>query len=103
MRRVYVIWALRLVFSPFMVKIYAAAVFLWEIGSHVYVAKVFSNSPRFFDIGSSAHFFVNAFVGTRFSVQVLVLALLVIGALVIRDISSRIHFGSLAYSGRDMS
>lgn len=101
MRRVYVIWALRRAFSPFMVKIYLGAAFLWEIGSHVWVSRVFSNSPEFVRIGESFSFFVHAFTGAQFMVQLLVVALLVIGGLLFKDLIRQISAGSFVYLGRE--
>lgn len=102
MRRVYAIWALRKIFSPGMVKMYLVAVFLWELGRQVFVAEIFSNSPRLIDVGESAQFFVSAFTGTNIVVQGIVVALLVIATLLTKDFvaSVRSYRSALFAGGR---
>ncbi len=104
MRRAYIIWALRQVFSPFMVKIYLGAAFLWELGRQVWVARVLQDAPGLSHAAANPVFFVHAFENTRFPVQALVVALIIIGSLLVRDFVSKLSHlraGSLAYMGRE--
>lgn len=73
MRRVYVVYSLRRVLSPFAVKGYAVLFLLWSIGKQVFVAKVIENAPGLSSPLDSLGFLTRAFMGTEILVQALVL------------------------------
>ncbi|OHB17958.1 MAG: hypothetical protein A2749_03020 [Parcubacteria group bacterium RIFCSPHIGHO2_01_FULL_45_26] len=73
MRRVYIVSYIRRALSPMALKLYAVVFLLWGIGRQVFVAKVIENAPSFSSPLADLHFFTNAFLGTEFLVQILVL------------------------------
>ena len=99
MRRVYIMWTLRKIFSPGMVKVYLAVAFLWELGRQVFVAQVFSNSPSLSQIGENVHFFLSAFTSTDVGVQLVVVAFVVIVALLVRDVLKTFASRSMLFAG----
>ena len=63
--------------------VFSVAVFvvaLWGIGREVWVGRVFQNMPSLTDFTAVMHFYLAAFMDTRFVVQVL--TLLTVGAFV---------------------
>lgn len=60
---------------------------LWGIGREVWVAKIVANMPSLTDIAGLGNFFLNAFVTTSLSVQVLSVLVIV----------------AVAYSAREMA
>ncbi len=83
MRRVHTIHMLQPIFTSTTLSIGVFVVALWGIGREVWVARVFQNEPsitNLANLGALAHFYLSAFLDTRFIVQAL--SILALGALV---------------------
>ena len=80
MSRVHTIHALQLVLSTTVASVVLFVVALWSIGREVWVSRVLQNMPSLSDTSAVLHFYLAAFMDTRFIVQVL--AVLTIGAFV---------------------
>jgi hypothetical protein len=78
--RVHTIHALRPFVSQGAVSLAVFLGALWGIGKEVWVAKIVANMPSLTDIGGLVNFFLDAFMTTSFSVQIL--SVLVVAALI---------------------
>ncbi len=76
MRRVRRIHVLGYVFNGFTASCLLLLLALWGVGREVWVARVFENMPRSGDPAAVLHFYLSAFLNTRFIVQALSLAVL---------------------------
>lgn len=85
--RVRTIHALRPFISQGTLSLAVFAGALWGIGREVWVAKIVSNMPSLTDIAGLSNFFLNAFLTTSFSVQMLSVLVIV----------------AVAYSAREMA
>jgi hypothetical protein len=72
MRRVHIIHTVEPLLTTLSVSLVLFVVALWGIGREVWVARVFQNMPSLTNISAVAHFYLAAFMDTRFIVQVLV-------------------------------
>jgi hypothetical protein len=101
MRRVYAVWALKKLTSPFAMKLLVLAGVLRQSFSMVSVPNVIKNSPSFFNPVASSEFLSRAFMNTEISVQLLVIAILSLSLWLIRDAMSKPH--SFAYQNRKLA
>jgi len=83
MRRVHIIYGLRKIFSPGMLKFYVASVLVWQLFARVSVIDVFQN---FTGSGSELGYFGYAMLDTESVVQLIILGTLVTMFLLTRDI-----------------
>lgn len=77
MRRVRLIRILALVISTATLAVLTTIVALWGIGREVWVTQVFENMPQISDTGTFMSFWLSAFLGTQFIVQVLTVLTLI--------------------------
>src|SRR3989344_3184993 len=89
MRRVYFIWFIHQVFNAVTAKIALVALFAWQFGSYVSVRDVFLNWHPDWGISGSYAFFESALRNTEFTVQMLLIGIVVVGILLARDIMIR--------------
>ena len=80
MTRVYSIHTLQMLFSTTVFSVAIFLVALWGIGREVWVSRVLQNMPSLTNVSAVAHFYLAAFMGTRFIVQVL--AVVTVGAFI---------------------
>jgi hypothetical protein len=76
MRRVHRVHALRPFMGGAALAVVIFVVALWGIGREVWVSRVFENAPSM-NFAADLHFFLAAFINTRFVVQALILASLI--------------------------
>lgn len=71
---------------------------LWGIGREVWVSRVFQNEPSLTNVSALLHFYLAAFLDTRFIVQVL--AVIAIASLVwlVYNLFRTVRQGSLRYA-----
>ena len=86
MRRVYAIWVVRKLLSPTVLKAGIIVVFVNQIASRVWVAKVFENAPSTADIVSFLNFFGTALYNTRTAVQLLSVATIFLAVWLLEDL-----------------
>jgi hypothetical protein len=72
MRRVHIIHTVEPLLTTMVASIVLFVVGLWGIGREVWVARVLHNMPSWSNVGAVAHFYLAAFLDTRFIVQVLI-------------------------------
>ncbi len=94
MRRIYFVWFLRRLISPFMIKIAVPVVLLSLANYHIHFFNVFKNaidsSSSFYDVPK---FFFNSFLATEILDQIMVLGLVfLVGAIVWDIFKKRIPF-----------
>ena len=92
MRRIYAVWIARQVASPFFLKSVALVAFLFGLHKYASIKMVLRNSPSFFDVSQTAHFFASAFVNTDAMTQVLSGGIMAVILLLARDTVKRITF-----------
>ena len=85
MKQVLRVHYLKKVFNPLMFKVYALVVAFVGMSSLVSFSNVFRNMPSLLEFGSIYNFTSSAIVHTEFSVQLVLGAVVIIGALLIRD------------------
>ncbi len=99
MRRVYAVWMLRKVFSPFAMKVYIALVIGWQMAARVHVAMVLNNAPSVTNVHDSLSFFSAAFSQAEFTLQLILLTGVVLALWLGRDmISSLAHSQKHSFS-----
>ncbi len=92
MRRVHIIYVLELFSTTTVLSFCILLMALWGIGREVWVARVFRNMPSITNVTAVTHFYLAAFLDTRFIVQVL--TVVTIGAFVwfVYDFSRQLRF-----------
>ena len=75
---------------PFTIEVCIFIAALFGTGKLVFVAKVLENAPEASRLQEFAMFFVQAFARTEFSVQLLMLGVVVAGAFALRDVARTI-------------
>lgn len=85
MRRVYMIWVARKIANPINLKIAGFLAALLWLRQYVSIKHVLYNSPSFTDPVETLGFFSSAFWNTTTAVEILVLAVLVLGVFLVRD------------------
>ena len=83
MRRVYVIYALRQVKKPAVIKIALLVLCIILLGSMVSLPHIIANAPH--NLSSLSAFFLAAFVNTNHIVQILTIILLLTFGLLLKD------------------
>lgn len=89
MRRIYLIWFFRQIFSPFLLKFYVLTLALWQIGRLVWVEKVFSSALTKPDWSASIGYLAQSALSTRLAVQLLIGVILIAGLWLFRDLVSQ--------------
>lgn len=84
MRRVWVTYFVREATKPMILAV-ALAVALFALGRLVFVAKVFENAALKHDAFGYMGYMLNAFVGTQFVVQLIVVLSAVLFAFILKD------------------
>lgn len=86
MRRVYVIWFLKTVLSPRVLKVVILLGLLKGSFELVHVRSVFANAPSFFDPAAIYQFSISAFANTEFAVQAVILGIIAFSFWLAKDI-----------------
>lgn len=86
MMRVRFIYGIKSLPRIFVPKIALLATLVAVAGFFVSMPHVLKNTPSFFEIQNFTHFFVAAFLNTKFTIQVVLLGTLVILGLMVHDI-----------------
>ncbi len=89
MRRIYFVWAIRMVLSPMVLKSLIAVLFFWRSTAFVSYANVFANAPQFWDIPSNVQFFRSAAMHAETTTLLLVSGTLALVVWVGMDMLSR--------------
>lgn len=89
MRRVYTIWLLRRLFSPFSMKLLILLGAIKQSANLIFVRSVLHNAPSPFDPLANFQFFSGAFFHTDLTIKLLLILTLAISAWLIRDIVMR--------------
>jgi len=98
MRRVYVIFFLRTVVKPVVIKTAFASAGVFAVAALVSVHDVFKNMPSLAEFAAFVKFVFYAFVNTQFSVQALSVVLVALGLWVVRDLFRvRALFSSVSF------
>jgi hypothetical protein len=92
MRRVYAVWFARQITSPFFARVLALFVFMYELHRYASIKNVLHNSPSFFNVGPTVHFFASAFANTDAVTQVLCAGTAAIVFVILRDTVRKISF-----------
>lgn len=87
MRRVYVVFFLRKVVKPFMVKMGSVAALVLAATAFVSVQNVLGNMPSPAEFAAFGKFMLSAFLNTQLIVQAITLALAVLAVFAIRDLT----------------
>lgn len=85
MRRIYIQFFIRKIFSPLLVKLYVMVSFLSFIVANISVGNVVANSPSIFDVNSVYNFSLSAFINTEFIIQILSVGVLMVIILLAKD------------------
>ncbi len=85
MRRVRLMRILALVVSTATLFVLTTVATLWGLGREVWVAKVFTNVPHT-GLAATLQFWVNAFLNTRLTVEILVVLTLTSLVLLVREL-----------------
>lgn len=89
MRRVYFVYFVRQLFSPFAIKTMAVALLFLNMARRVSVFSVFHNAPSLTALSDVSRFFVSAFTNTGLMVQVSVVGVLFFGIWIVLDMVKR--------------
>jgi hypothetical protein len=89
MRRVYTIWALRQIFSPFSMKLLILLGIMKQSANLIFVRSVLHNAPGNLNPVANYQFFSGAFFHTNLTIKLLLISTLVFSAWLLRDIVTR--------------
>ena len=89
MLRVYMMFVIRQLKNPLFLKLGVFVLSLLTINSIVSVGHIMANTPH--NIVGMYHFAISAFMNTKVVVQVVTLALAVVGVLLLRDLALYIN------------
>lgn len=89
MRRVYTIWALRRIFSPFSMKLLILLGIVKQSANLIFVRSVLHNAPSPLDPIANLQFFSGAFFHTNLTIKLLLISILALSAWLLRDIVTR--------------
>lgn len=89
MRRVYAIWALRKIFSPFSMKLLILLGIVKQSANLIFVRSVLHNAPSPFDPVANYQFFSTAFFHTNITVKLLFILTFALSFWLLRDIAFR--------------
>lgn len=87
MRRVYLVWAGRIILNPATFKAVAFAFLMMEFAQQVHVRAVVDNSPAFWNVPQSYVFFQSAFLGTGMMVQAALVGMALVATFLFRDVA----------------
>jgi len=85
MKRVRYTFYLKKVFNSIMLKIYALFLAFFGMFSLVSVSNILRNMPSLFEVGSFYRFVSGAVLNTEFTVQLVLVAALIVGVMLIKD------------------
>lgn len=85
MRRIYFVYALRMVLNPMFLKVLIAFVFFWRSTAYISYANVLANAPQMTDIPRNLVFMRDALVHTEVTSAVLVLGTIAVLAWLASD------------------
>jgi hypothetical protein len=91
MSRVRTIHVLRSLFTSTSLSVAAVIFSLWGVGREVWVSRVFADMPSLINIGAVVHFYLAAFMNTRFIVQILIVIMLAASVWFVRNIVQMIR------------
>ena len=92
MRRIYFIWFARKVLSPLALKLVAISALVWKFTAYVSVQDVLVNAPlKEGGMSTSLHFFESAFVNTESVTVMLLGAIALLAAFLVRDMFIKRH------------
>lgn len=89
MRRIYMIYMLRLLVHPKTIKSALFLVMFWRSTAYVSYASVFQNSPNVFDVGREVDFARSAVMQTEATTLVLVFGAILMFGWLLRDMIHR--------------
>jgi hypothetical protein len=89
MRRVYAIWALRQIFSPFSMKLLILLGIVKQSANLIFVRSVLSNAPSPLDPMANFQFFSGAFFHTNLTIKLLLISTIALSFWLLRDIILR--------------
>lgn len=89
MRRVYTIWALRQIFSPFSMKLLILLGVMKQSANMIFVRSVLHNAPSTLNPVANYQFFSSAFFHTNVTVKLLLISILALSFWLLRDIILR--------------
>lgn len=89
MRRVYAIWILRKIFSPFSMKLLILLGMIRQSAHLIFVRSVLRNAPDIFNPLANYQFFSSAFSHTDVTIKLLLASTLILSFWLLRDIILR--------------
>lgn len=89
MRRVYAVWILRRIFSPFSMKAVILLGAVKQSANLIFVRSVLHNAPGNFSPTANYRFFSDAFFHTGMTVKILLIFSVALSLWLVRDIFSR--------------
>jgi hypothetical protein len=89
MRRVYAIWMLRRIFSPFSMKLLILLGAVKQSANLIFIRSVLHNAPSLLDPMANYQFFSGAFFHTNFTIKLLLISTLALSAWLLLDIITR--------------
>lgn len=89
MRRVYAIWVLRQIFSPFSMKLLILLGVIKQSANMIFVRSILYNAPSLFDPMANFQFFSSAFFHTNLTIKLLLISTLAMSAWLLRDVIMR--------------
>ena len=84
MRRVYLIWAYRIIVNKFTAKLAALGLLAWGLTMYVVIGSVIANASRLSGFDYAAYFW-KAFLGTGFVVETILVAVVIVATMVLLD------------------
>ena|SRR3989344_949083 len=93
MRRIYVIWTMRIFKSPFFLKFYAIAAAMFGMAQYVSFMAVFKNVPAWNDFGAQFIFARSALFHTEILTTILFCISIVVFTLLCKDIFAFLRRG----------
>ena len=89
MNRIYMVYGLRLLLHPRTLKSLLLLLLLWRSTTYVSYVNVLSNAPTLTDVPRNVEFFRASLMGTEMANFVIFMAVIVMLALLIRDMFAR--------------
>lgn len=89
MRRIYLVWMIRLVLHPILLKTIIVGILFWRSTEYISYSNVIANAPRLTDIGSSLTFARGAVMHSESMTLVLLLGVLATATWLLSDIIHR--------------
>lgn len=89
MRRVYVLWFLRKLTSPAVLKVVVLVALIWRSSRYVSYKDVVLNSPSIAEVGASVNFFTSAFINTELYMQLLLIGVVLVATWSVYDLAHK--------------